>query len=1735
MEFQVYPPLFSVPMTSYTEIAECITFDSKFRVAADQVWRRRSVYSGAETPINWEIALPPYIGCYSIYDLSYGSPDELKPALALSSPTMTPQKCNQICNYFLYNDSFVPVKYPYFHLRNSTDCVCSFTLPVYSGYCGTPCSGDKYSLCGDASGKGVSTYMTETRNFGCTQSSFTSNNNYCIFPSPGEKETDPSITSCVYNCLTTDGNYLRCYDAKCNNYAQALPCAKYCPRIDDCTSSSCSGGVCTYSYNYQNSRCVPSVQDNQNSFGNNYNENNGVLFVSPLYSSTNYITSSYYCNWGIFPSNINTMTLVATVFPPESMITSMSISKYSATGNLVETYQLQSGYFTNGFQSYNFSSFFTNGLILGFNSGDNLYINIALSSLFRSISITFTSVPAVQICDISSSCEQLCKSVGDGPVCLCYPGYVMNNSKCVKYVPPLLDGAGIVVDSGDVCNSEKQTTYSVSAFGYKCKADTRGDGVFRSDCSFPFIYEGTIYSTCITLERNRPWCPLKYTSTTSGSTYIDATGNNEWGYCSCNAEFDEYSGCYDAYQNNYLNQQMDTMLVSETMTTELCSVYCKEKNYVYYGVINRTQCFCSKVLPDSGSLLRKTYNNCSLGCGGDPGYICGGTLAASMYKILDFGLKDRNVSLYYHGCYPSYSFESNSYVIGSFYSPNLTPALCAYQCQTQNIPYRTSIDYITISGDLCSCLISSKFGTSQPFAAVKLFSSQSLSNYCFRCKTNNNTFCGGEHGEIRFSSVYSLSFAPTKSCISRLNTLYYQSSLSSNGINFNQPIDINQNVQLSFFVRIGPFDPTNSDGFAVALLTDDSYYSFGTSVKFDMYSGSDESSRNFPSRYVCFKDINITEQRNNYGGTTSTASAAGGSYGYLYFSDCTNPVDITQTQIGDGYPHLIVVRKELSKLYVSVDNNLLLVNESLTFGPLTSNFKLSIFVGNSPVYYDMPWVSLQASCPNGYVYNAVTGQCDDFDECPTEGLVCDYCRNLPGSWMCDCPTGYLLVREQQCEDLNECVDFEGICSPAYCNNTNGSYYCSCGVNAFYQDKRCNCPPTGFIFEPSDQSCIDIDECYQDTHNCGASRCVNTVGSFNCTCGVGARIVDVGTSKSCVCDSGYHLNSSYDCEDINECLDAPCSHTCTNVAGSFKCSCPNDYGYNLTNNRCIDINECTDCKTCDKCEQVCVNYDGWYRCDCWGGYRLISNKSCTEKDCFMTEWSDWIIDVGAKTRKRRRYVDLAKSDGSPLCYREPRTQTFTISEETKAENAIVIIHNIFSDHSGNGGQQWVQDIFDGLGALFPFCMGQISTSGNVIKIPLTPKSNWTEKCATVSKKRSLCEISYTNVTEIFADTVTDFLPSISRDRIYVNLDEADCSMALSIERTIDDVTIASAATVGIIVLLAIIFAVVFYRMKRSSRLARLSDLPDEVAWQWLQYQKNPSSWKQESQNMFTKQLKKGSEEWKRMISIFEQLNGEKLNVKEACAVYNNNLLSNFINRIDLIENRYEQSSEVFFKQGWKGKNDSKDREWIYSEYEKRVKEFDWNKKTETAILPTIHGTDKDIALKIADTGFAALSTLDAGWYGKGIYFTTYALYAIPYFGTKRNPSIIISYVIPGNTYPVSENHKSADSLSGAAMMGGYSSHYVCTTKDGYPTSKPVKNHYDEIVIEQEVQIAPVYILTIDTSNIPNLLKEFQREIPENRTEADFLRNNKNDEDDEEDVDGSNNSQGDIEMQNIQCQE
>ncbi|KAH9498862.1 hypothetical protein Btru_004888, partial [Bulinus truncatus] len=76
------------------------------------------------------------------------------------------------------------------------------------------------------------------------------------------------------------------------------------------------------------------------------------------------------------------------------------------------------------------------------------------------------------------------------------------------------------------------------------------------------------------------------------------------------------------------------------------------------------------------------------------------------------------------------------------------------------------------------------------------------------------------------------------------------------------------------------------------------------------------------------------------------------------------------------------------------------------------------------------------------------------------------------------------------------------------------------------------------------SCIDINECEQGTHQCNKSNliCNNVNGSYDC-----------------VCEQGYNMNVS-ECLNINECANnsSYCDHHCSDTNGSYICSCEDGF-------------------------------------------------------------------------------------------------------------------------------------------------------------------------------------------------------------------------------------------------------------------------------------------------------------------------------------------------------------------------------------------------------------------------------------------------------------------------------------------------------------------------------------------------------------------------------------------------
>ncbi|XP_056266669.1 nidogen-1-like isoform X1 [Pseudoliparis swirei] len=141
-----------------------------------------------------------------------------------------------------------------------------------------------------------------------------------------------------------------------------------------------------------------------------------------------------------------------------------------------------------------------------------------------------------------------------------------------------------------------------------------------------------------------------------------------------------------------------------------------------------------------------------------------------------------------------------------------------------------------------------------------------------------------------------------------------------------------------------------------------------------------------------------------------------------------------------------------------------------------------------------PADGLQFACHCAAGFTGDGRYCHDTDECRETPHVCGphtVCNNQPGSFRCECSTGFSFASDgKTCVEENRPVDHcqrgsHDCDAPerALCSYTGGSaFVCSC-LPGYAGDGRV---------------CRDVDECRQDRCH-GAAVCSNTHGSYRCQC------------------------------------------------------------------------------------------------------------------------------------------------------------------------------------------------------------------------------------------------------------------------------------------------------------------------------------------------------------------------------------------------------------------------------------------------------------------------------------------------------------------------------------------------------------------------------------------------------------------------------------------------------------
>lgn len=217
------------------------------------------------------------------------------------------------------------------------------------------------------------------------------------------------------------------------------------------------------------------------------------------------------------------------------------------------------------------------------------------------------------------------------------------------------------------------------------------------------------------------------------------------------------------------------------------------------------------------------------------------------------------------------------------------------------------------------------------------------------------------------------------------------------------------------------------------------------------------------------------------------------------------------------------------------------------------------------------------------VFCAAHNFCDDNEDCidTIEGIKCQ------------CKAGFSLDQNAKCSDIDECKEDSHNCFKINkeCVKLQGSFTCKQCLSGYEKIFAFD-----YYDENEDVTCVDVDECASDINKCPKShQCENTDGGYNCI-------------KNC--SEGFQ-NINDECIDVDECQDKSlCQWKCKNRVGSYKCVCPSGYYLDESGN-CMDIDECRNPNfNCGE-KEVCINVNGGYRCkeiNCPIGYLPMENST-----------------------------------------------------------------------------------------------------------------------------------------------------------------------------------------------------------------------------------------------------------------------------------------------------------------------------------------------------------------------------------------------------------------------------------------------------------------------------------------------------------------------------------------------
>ncbi|KAM4692552.1 matrilin-4 [Rhinophrynus dorsalis] len=253
--------------------------------------------------------------------------------------------------------------------------------------------------------------------------------------------------------------------------------------------------------------------------------------------------------------------------------------------------------------------------------------------------------------------------------------------------------------------------------------------------------------------------------------------------------------------------------------------------------------------------------------------------------------------------------------------------------------------------------------------------------------------------------------------------------------------------------------------------------------------------------------------------------------------------------------------------------------------------------------------SYYCECNSGYTLNADGKTCSLIDLCSQGNHGCEHiCVSSPGSYSCACRAGYQLNNDKKtCSMIDLCAQGNHGCEHL-CISSLGSYSCACR--------------TGFQLNNDKKTCTMIDLCAQGNHGC-EHLCISSLGSYSCACRTGFQLNN--DKKTCTmidyCSYGNHS----------------CQHECVGILNGYYCRCNEGYSLQSDGKTCLAIDNCN--VVDHGCEFKCVSTPGSYHCICPEGQDLQADgKTCNK--C-STGYIDLVFVIDGSKSVRPQNFELVK--------------------------------------------------------------------------------------------------------------------------------------------------------------------------------------------------------------------------------------------------------------------------------------------------------------------------------------------------------------------------------------------------------------------------------------------------------------------------------------------------------------